>query len=113
MYVEVQPTEYFKQSVEVKDTCKICNNITSPIVIHNTTKKTDNNHYHLALMRFCSQCKHYFIDEFNVETMSVFGRESIENITLQDVKPELPSDILSVIILQLYRLSAKKSTCNL
>ncbi|PHV57686.1 hypothetical protein CS009_04955 [Streptococcus macedonicus] len=93
MYVEVQPTEYFKQSVEVKDTCKICNNITSPIVIHNTTKKTDNNHYHLALMRFCSQCKHYFIDEFNVETMSVFGRESIENITLQDVKPELPSDI--------------------
>lgn len=93
MYVEVQPTDRVKQSIEIKDTCKICNNITSPAVIHNTTERTDSNCYHLALTRFCPQCKHYFIDEFNVEVISGFGNESIESITLQDIKPELPSDV--------------------
>ncbi|MEX2784481.1 hypothetical protein AB3331_04755 [Streptococcus sp. H49] len=93
MFVEVQPTEHIKQSIEINDTCKICNNITSPVVINDVTGEVEYGHYRLALTRFCLQCKHYFIDEFDVEVVSGLGNESIEKITLQDVKPELPSDI--------------------
>lgn len=93
MYVPIKPTGDFSTNFTFSDTCKICKNITSPIIVNETTRNIDNDHYRFCATRYCHQCKHYFVDEIEV----IISVDNFSNIDYQydilDVKPELPSDI--------------------
>lgn len=93
MFVEVNPNGQYRTNITLDDTCKICKKVTSPIKIEDNTNQIDFNHYRLCITRYCHQCKHYFIDEFDVVSEGgVYSNTSYE-VTYIDVKPELPSDI--------------------
>lgn len=93
MYAEVNPNGQYRTNITLDDTCKICRNVTSPIKIDDQTNQIDIDHYRLCVLRYCLQCKHYFIDEFDaIREGGVYSDTSYELSYLQ-VKPELPSDV--------------------
>lgn len=93
MYVEVSPTGRYHTNITLDDTCKICRKVTSPIKILDQTNEIDYQHFRLGITRYCLQCKHYFMDEFDVVgEVNVYSDTDFKIIPI-DVKPELPSDI--------------------
>ncbi len=93
MFVQVNPNGNYLTNVNLDDTCKICQKVTSPIKIDDQTNEIDFNHYRLCVIRYCLQCNHYFIDEFDVTREGGIYSETSYNLTPLKVKPELPSDI--------------------
>jgi len=93
MFVQVNPNGNYLTNVNLDDTCKICRKVTSPIKIDDQTNEIDFNHYRLCVIRYCLQCNHYFIDEFDVTREGGIYSETSYNLTPLKVKPELPSDI--------------------
>lgn len=66
MYVEVSPNGLYRTNIDLDDKCKICKKVTCPIMIDEQTREISYRHYRLCVNRYCLQCKHYFIDEFDV-----------------------------------------------
>ena len=93
MFVEVNPNGHYRTNISLDDTCKICRKVTSPIKIDDQTNEIDFNHYRLCVTRYCLQCNHYFIDEFDVTREGGIYSETSYDLTPLKVKPELPSDI--------------------
>ena len=93
MFVEVNPNGQYRTNITLDDTCKICKKVTSTIKIDDNTNEIDFNHYRLCVTRYCLQCKHYFIDEFDVVAEGGIYSNTSYEVTQIDVKPELPSDI--------------------
>ena len=93
MYVEVNPNGHYQTNITLDDTCKICKKVTSPVKIDDKTNEIDYRHFRLCVTRYCLQCKHYFVDEFDVIGEDGLYSDTNFKIDHIDVKPELPSDI--------------------
>ena len=87
MFVQVNPNGNYLTNVNLDDTCKICRKVTSPIKIDDQTNEIDFNHYRLCVIRYCLQCNHYFIDEFDVTREGGIYSETSYNLTPLKVKP--------------------------
>lgn len=94
MYVEVSPNGLYRTNINLDDKCKICKKVTSPIKIDDQTREISYRHYRLCVNRYCLQCNHYFIDEFDVIGEDGSYSETSFAVLPIEVKPELLSDIV-------------------
>lgn len=94
MYVEVSPNGLYRTNINLDDKCKICKKVTCPIMIDEQTREISYRHYRLCVNRYCLQCKHYFIDEFDVIGEDGMLSDTSFEVLPLEVKPELLSDIV-------------------
>lgn len=94
MYVEVSPNGLYRTNIDLDDKCKICKKVTCPIMIDEQTREISYRHYRLCVNRYCLQCKHYFIDEFDVIGEDGMLSDTSFEVLPLEVKPELLSDIV-------------------